>query len=101
MAWVGGALAAGCSLILKASEETPGACVEIVRCFADAGLPPGVINFVPGDPAVVAKLALESQDLAGVHFTGSTKVFNEIWRSVAGNLEKYRGYPRLVGETGG
>ena len=53
------------------------------------------------DPAVVAKLALESQDLAGVHFTGSTKVFNEIWRSVAGNLEKYRGYPRLVGETGG
>lgn len=73
----------------------------IMKLLEEAGLPPGVINFVPGPSKVVAPAALKHRDLAGVHFTGSTGVFNDIWRTVAGNLENYKSYPRLVGETGG
>jgi 1-pyrroline-5-carboxylate dehydrogenase len=67
----------------------------------EAGLPPGVINFVPGDPAEVTETLLADRRLAGVHFTGSTPVFRSIWRAVAERLDHYAGYPRLVGETGG
>jgi 1-pyrroline-5-carboxylate dehydrogenase len=73
----------------------------VMKLLEEAGLPPGVVNFVPGDPRVVAPATIQHRELAGIHFTGSTKVFNDIWRTVAGNLENYRGYPRLVGETGG
>jgi 1-pyrroline-5-carboxylate dehydrogenase len=73
----------------------------IMQVLHEAGLPPGVINFVPGDPEVVTAAALSDADLAGVHFTGSTAVFRQLWRSVGENLERYRSYPRLVGETGG
>jgi 1-pyrroline-5-carboxylate dehydrogenase len=73
----------------------------IMKLLEEAGLPPGVINFVPGPSKVVAPATLAHRDLAGIHFTGSTGVFNDIWRTVAGNLEKYKGYPRIVGETGG
>ena len=66
-----------------------------------AGLPPGVINFVPGDPVMVSRLALESPDLGGIHFTGSTAVFQSMWQTVGANIGRYRSYPRLVGETGG
>jgi 1-pyrroline-5-carboxylate dehydrogenase len=66
-----------------------------------AGLPPGVINFVPGDPVEITNIVLDHKELAGVHFTGSTAVFNSIWHRVGQNLGTYRGYPRLVGETGG
>jgi 1-pyrroline-5-carboxylate dehydrogenase len=66
-----------------------------------AGLPPGVVNLVPGDGKPVADVALASPDLAGVHFTGSTAAFRSIWATVAENLGRYRGWPRLVGETGG
>jgi 1-pyrroline-5-carboxylate dehydrogenase len=66
-----------------------------------AGLPPGVINFVPGDPVEITNILLDHRELAGVHFTGSTAVFNTIWHRVGQNLGSYRGYPRLVGETGG
>ncbi|MFL6028551.1 MAG: aldehyde dehydrogenase family protein, partial [Gaiellaceae bacterium] len=64
-------------------------------------LPPGVVNLVPGPGKSVADVALASPDLAGVHFTGSTATFQSIWRTVAEALPRYRGYPRLVGETGG
>jgi hypothetical protein len=60
-----------------------------------------VINFVPGDPELVSEIALTSSDLAGVHFTGSTTVFNSMWKTVGTNMGRYRNYPRLVGETGG
>jgi 1-pyrroline-5-carboxylate dehydrogenase len=71
------------------------------RLLEAAGLPPGVINFVPGDPVEITNIVLDHKELAGVHFTGSTAVFNSIWHRVGQNLGTYRSYPRLVGETGG
>ena len=73
----------------------------ILRLLEAAGLPPGVINLVPGDAAEISRVVLESPHLAGVHFTGSTAVFNAMWKSVGEHLSRYRNYPRLVGETGG
>jgi len=66
-----------------------------------AGLPPGVINFLPGNPVAISDRVLADRHLAGIHFTGSTTVFQSLWRTVAANLPEYRGYPRRVGETGG
>jgi 1-pyrroline-5-carboxylate dehydrogenase len=67
----------------------------------EAGLPPGVINLVFGDGAEVGRVALTHRDLAGVHFTGSTATFQDIWRTIGANIGGYRNYPRIVGETGG
>jgi 1-pyrroline-5-carboxylate dehydrogenase len=72
-----------------------------LRLLEEAGLPPGVINMIPGDSVQITQLLLDSPDLAGVHFTGSTAVFNSMWKKVGENIGRYRGYPRLVGETGG
>jgi 1-pyrroline-5-carboxylate dehydrogenase len=72
-----------------------------MRLLMEAGLPPGVINFVPGDPVATSGVLLNHRDLAGIHFTGSTTVFQSIWKTVGENIAMYRGYPRLVGETGG
>ncbi|CAN5803457.1 L-glutamate gamma-semialdehyde dehydrogenase [soil metagenome] len=66
-----------------------------------AGMPPGVINFIPGDAVMISNALLDSPELAGVHFTGSTAVFNSMWKKVGENMGRYRTYPRLVGETGG
>jgi 1-pyrroline-5-carboxylate dehydrogenase len=73
----------------------------IMRLLEEAGLPPGVINFVPGDPVMISDYVLSHRELAGVHFTGSTGVFNSMWKTIGANMSKYRGYPRIVGETGG
>jgi 1-pyrroline-5-carboxylate dehydrogenase len=73
----------------------------VMRVLEAAGLPPGVINFVPGDGRTVTTPLFESPDLAGIHFTGSTGVFQKLWKNVGENLERYRSYPRIVGETGG
>jgi 1-pyrroline-5-carboxylate dehydrogenase len=73
----------------------------ILRLLERAGLPPGVINFVPGDAVQISEILLDSPDLAGIHFTGSTAVFNSMWRKVGENAGRYRSYPRIVGETGG
>jgi 1-pyrroline-5-carboxylate dehydrogenase len=72
-----------------------------MRVLEAAGLPPGVINMLPGDGQAVSEVALSHPDLAGIHFTGSTATFGYLWRSVSVNLSTYRAYPRLVGETGG
>jgi 1-pyrroline-5-carboxylate dehydrogenase len=72
-----------------------------LRLLEEAGLPPGVINLVFGSGAEVGAAALGSPELAGVHFTGSTAVFQSIWRTIGGGIERYRNYPRIVGETGG
>ena len=72
-----------------------------LKILEEAGLPPGVINFVPGDAAMISEVALSHRDLAGVHFTGSTAVFNNMWKTIGGNMASYRSYPRIVGETGG
>jgi 1-pyrroline-5-carboxylate dehydrogenase len=73
----------------------------LMRLLQEAGMPDGVINLVYGSGATIGDAALSSPHLAGVHFTGSTGVFNGMWRSVASNMERYRNYPRIVGETGG
>ena len=71
------------------------------RLLEEAGLPPGVINFVPGNAVQISDTLLAERMLAGIHFTGSTPVFHSLWKTVGGNLDRYHGYPRLVGETGG
>lgn len=73
----------------------------IMKVLMEAGLPDGVINFIPGQGAVMGDMVMDSPDLAGIHFTGSTGVFNHIWKYTAQNLENYKAYPRIVGETGG
>ncbi|GAB1456203.1 L-glutamate gamma-semialdehyde dehydrogenase [Spirochaetota bacterium] len=73
----------------------------VYRLFEAAGLPPGVINFLPGSARSISAGMLSRPDLAGLHFTGSTEVFRSLWKGVADNLSLYRSYPRLVGETGG
>jgi succinate-semialdehyde dehydrogenase / glutarate-semialdehyde dehydrogenase len=92
---IGGALAAGCSLILKASEETPGSCVELVRCFVDAGLPAGVLNLVYGMPAKVSEHLIASDAVRKVSFTGSVPV----GKHLAGLAAK--GMKRVTMELGG
>ena len=72
-----------------------------MRLLEEAGLPPGVINLLPGDGLAVSEVALADSGLAGIHFTGSTPTFHRLWRTVGENLGHYRTYPRLVGETGG
>ena len=72
-----------------------------MRLLEAAGLPPGVINLVTGDGQAVSTVALPHRDLAGIHFTGSTVTFQHLWRTVGANVGGYRGYPRVVGETGG
>jgi 1-pyrroline-5-carboxylate dehydrogenase len=72
-----------------------------LKVLEAAGLPPGVINFIPGDPREISSQLLDSPELAGIHFTGSTEVFNAMWKKIGENVGRYRGYPRLVGETGG
>ncbi|HZI22199.1 MAG TPA: L-glutamate gamma-semialdehyde dehydrogenase [Gemmatimonadales bacterium] len=73
----------------------------IMRLLEEAGLPPGVINFVPGPSAQVSERLLGDRAFAGIHFTGSTEVFQTLWQQAAANLTRYAAYPRLVGETGG
>ena len=73
----------------------------ILRLLQEAGLPPGVINFVPGDAQAISDVVLSHPDLAGVHFTGSTGVFNSMWKTIGASMARYRSYPRIVGETGG
>lgn len=73
----------------------------IFKLLEEAGLPPGVINFVPGDPVMISDALLSHRDLAGVHFTGSTNVFNSMWKTIGANMSSFRSYPRIVGETGG
>ena len=73
----------------------------IVEVFEKAGLPKGVINVIYGDSAMITETVLDSPDFAGIHFTGSTGVFNSMWSKIGQNINKYKTYPRIVGETGG
>lgn len=72
-----------------------------MKILQEAGLPDGVINFIPGSGAQIGDYVIDSPDLAGIHFTGSTAVFREMWKKVGNNIDKYSTYPRFVGETGG
>jgi len=73
----------------------------LMKMFQEAGLPDGVINFIPGKGSMVGPTVMESEHLAGIHFTGSTPVFQSMWKTVGNNIAKYKTYPRIVGETGG
>lgn len=73
----------------------------VMRILLEAGLPPGVINFIPGPGREIGPQVLKDSNLAGIHFTGSTGVFNTMWKTVAENIDSYKNYPRIVGETGG
>ncbi len=73
----------------------------LMKLFKEAGLPDGVINFIPGSGSKIGKQVLDHPDLAGIHFTGSTAVFQTMWSTVGNNIKKYKSYPRIVGETGG
>ena len=76
-------------------------CHYLMKMFKEAGLPDGVINFIPGSGSEVGNPVLANENLSGVHFTGSTETFQYIWRTIGENINKYKTYPRIVGETGG
>lgn len=73
----------------------------LMKILEEAGMPAGVINFVPGTGSLISSVVLNDKNLAGIHFTGSNATFNNVWKHVSGNLQLYRSYPRIVGETGG
>jgi len=91
----------GNTVVWKPASGAIPSAYAIMRLLEAAGLPPGVINFVPGRGAEVTEAILPRPDLAGVHFTGSTAVFDSMWETIGGNMSRYRSYPRIVGETGG
>src|SRR6266550_3660662 len=91
----------GNTVIWKPASSAILSAYYIMKLLEEAGLPPGVINFIPGDAATISDKLLGHRDLAGVHFTGSTGVFNSMWRTIGSSMSKYRSYPRIVGETGG
>ncbi|MFI2301218.1 L-glutamate gamma-semialdehyde dehydrogenase [Actinacidiphila glaucinigra] len=88
-------------VVWKPSPTQTHAAVLLMELLEEAGLPKGVINLVTGDGIAVSEVALEHPDLAGIHFTGSTRTFQHLWKTVGNNIDKYRSYPRIVGETGG
>jgi 1-pyrroline-5-carboxylate dehydrogenase len=91
----------GCTVVWKPAATASYSNYLVLRLLQEAGLPPGVINFVPGPATVISERLLADRHLGGIHFTGSTEVFQTLWKQVATNLTSYADYPRLVGETGG
>jgi 1-pyrroline-5-carboxylate dehydrogenase len=91
----------GNTVVLKPASTAIYSCYFLMKMFEEAGLPPGVINMVLGPGSTIGSAALDSPELAGIHFTGSTAVFQDMWRTVGNNIASYRSYPRIVGETGG
>ena len=91
----------GCTAVWKPASSAVYSGYQVMKLLEEAGMPPGVINFVPGPGATVGTPALASPDLAGIHFTGSTETFQQMWRTIGANIANYKAYPRIVGETGG
>jgi 1-pyrroline-5-carboxylate dehydrogenase len=91
----------GNTVVWKPASSAMYSAYYLMRLYQAAGMPPGVINMVAGDAAMISKVVLSHRDLAGVHFTGSTEVFNSMWKTIGGSMGSYRSYPRIVGETGG
>ena len=88
-------------IVWKTASTQVYSAAVIMEIFREAGLPAGVINMIFADGSAVGKVCFAHRDFAGLHFTGSTSTFNRMWRTVGENLENYKSYPRLVGETGG
>ena len=91
----------GNAVVWKPAGSAMLSAYYLMKLLEEAGLPPGVINLVPGDAAAISNVALAHRDLAGVHFTGSTGVFNTMWETIGSDMSRYASYPRIVGETGG
>lgn len=91
----------GNTIVWKPAASAMLSAYYIVRLLEAAGLPPGVINVIAGDPVEISRMLVDSPHLGGIHFTGSTAVFQGLWKQVGANISRYRSYPRLVGETGG
>ena len=91
----------GNTVVWKPASTAVYSAHYLMQLFREAGLPDGVINLVPGSGAAIGDPVLNNRNLAGIHFTGSTRVFHQMWRTVGDNIDKYTSYPRLVGETGG
>jgi 1-pyrroline-5-carboxylate dehydrogenase len=91
----------GNAVVWKPASSAMFSAYYLMKLFEAAGMPPGVINFVPGEAAAISQTVLAHRDLAGVHFTGSTEVFNSMWKTIGASMSTYRSYPRIVGETGG
>ena len=91
----------GCTSVWKPSRNSYLSNYILMELMMEAGLPPGVINFVPGSGAEITEIALSNEDFAGLHFTGSTATFQGLWQEIGHALPKLRSYPRIVGETGG
>ena len=88
-------------VVWKPSDSQVFSAKVIMDVFKEAGVPPGVINVVFGDPVMITNTVLESPDFSGLHFTGSTYIFKELWKQIGNNIHNYKTYPRIVGETGG
>lgn len=88
-------------VVWKPSDHQVYSANVLMEIFREAGLPDGVINMVFGDPEMITNTVLESPDFAGIHYTGSTSVFRDLWGKIGTNIRRYRSYPRIVGETGG
>lgn len=88
-------------VVWKPSDHQVFSANVLMDVFREAGLPDGVINMVFGDPEMITNTVLESPDFAGIHYTGSTTVFKNLWRKIGTHIDRYRSYPRIVGETGG
>ena len=91
----------GCTVVWKPASSAMLSNYYILRLLEEAGLPPGVVNLVAGDAPMISRELLAHRDLAGLHFTGSTAVFNSMWHTIGASMASYRAYPRIVGETGG
>jgi 1-pyrroline-5-carboxylate dehydrogenase len=91
----------GNTVVWKPASSAMLSAHYVMALLEEAGLPPGVINLVAGDARMISDTLLADRDLAGVHFTGSTEVFNAMWKTIGANMSAYRSYPRIVGETGG
>src|SRR5438093_3853135 len=91
----------GNTVVWKPASSAMFAAHYLMKLYEAAGMPPGVINMVAGDAAMISRALLSHRDLAGVHFTGSTEVFNDMWKTIGASMGSYRSYPRIVGETGG
>ena len=91
----------GNTVVWKAAETQIYSAIVIMEILEEAGLPPGVINLIHVDGPVAGDIIFSHEDFAGLHFTGSTKIFNSLWSTIGSNLSKYKSYPRIVGETGG
>lgn len=88
-------------VVWKPSDHQMFSAKIIMDIFEEAGVPPGVINLVSGDPKMISDIALTHPNFAGLHFTGSTEIFKHLWQQIGNNLSTYQNYPRIVGETGG